>query len=88
MKLVKDNTVDKDAFFKMIDKYVTKDVEFWKQPLKDAFDHCQKSLMSDLAKVTEFFSKAPFNIKKEDCDAQYVALFTCIHLDSFAVRNF
>ncbi|KAL7024924.1 hypothetical protein ACKWTF_013253 [Chironomus riparius] len=84
MKLVKDNTVDKDAFQKMVDSYVTKDVEYWRQPLKDAYDHCQKTLMSDLAKVTDFFSKPPYNIKKEDCDVQYVALFTCIHLDSFA----
>jgi len=88
MKLVKDNTVEKDAFSKMVDKYVAKDFDYWKQPLKDALDHCQKGLLSDVSKVTDFLSKPPFNMKKEECDSQFIALFTCIHLDVFAVRTF
>lgn len=86
MKLVKDNLVDKDSYVKMIDSKVPKDMDYWKQPLKDAFDQCQKSLMTDIGKITELFSKAPFNIKKEDCDAQYLIMFMCLHLDSFVVR--
>jgi hypothetical protein len=87
MKLVKDNAVDKDAYAKMIDSKVKDDAAFWRQPLKDALDQCQKPITASAAKIEEMFSKAPIGIKKEDCDPQFLVMFLCLHLDSFAVRD-
>ncbi|KAG5677976.1 hypothetical protein PVAND_007688 [Polypedilum vanderplanki] len=84
MKLVKDNSVDKDAYSKMIDSKVKDDAAFWRQPLKDALDQCQKPITASGTKITDIFSQPPFNIKKEDCDAQYLVMFLCLHLDTFA----
>lgn len=84
MKVVKDNAIDKDLYYKMIDSKVQED--YWRQPLKEAFDQCREPIMADVAKIQKAFSEAPFNIKKENCDAQYLAMFMCIHVDSFVVR--
>jgi hypothetical protein len=83
MKLIKDNSFDKDAYAKMIDSKV-KD-EQWKQPLKDAFDQCHTPIVNDMAKIHTVFSAPPFEIKKEECDAKYLAMFVCLHLESFVV---
>ena len=85
MKLVKDNTIEKEAYSKMVDAKVKDD--FWKQPLKDAFDQCQKPISANMAKLVETFSQPPIGVKKEDCDPQYLTMFLCLHLDSLAVRK-
>lgn len=86
MKVVKDNIIDKDLYYKMIDSKVQED--YWRAPLKEAFDQCREPIMADVAKIQKAFSDAPFNIKKDVCDAQYLAMFMCIHVDSFVVRFF
>lgn len=88
MKLVKDNSVDKDLYNKMIDSKVKDDVAYWRQPLKDAFDQCQKPITASATKIQDLFSKEPFSIKKEECDPQYFVMFLCLHLDSFAVSDY
>jgi hypothetical protein len=84
MKVVKDNSIGKDLYYKMIDSKVQED--YWRAPLKEAFDQCQEPIMADVEKIQKAFAEAPFNIKKEACDAQYLAMFMCIHVDSFVVR--
>ncbi len=81
MKVVKNDAIDKDLYYNMIDSKVHE--VYWRQPLKEAFDQCQ--IVSDASKIQEAFSSPPFNIKKEDCDARFLAMFMCIHLDSFVV---
>lgn len=83
MKVVKDNAIDKDLYYKMIDLRTSE--EYWRQPLKEAFDQCREPIISDVAKIQKAFSEPPFNIKKETCDAQFLAMFICIQLDSFVV---
>lgn len=86
MKVVKHNAIDKDLYNKMIDSKVTED--YWRQPLKEAFDQCREPIIADVAKVQKAFSEAPFNIKKDVCDAQFFALFVCLQLDLFVVSFF
>ncbi|XP_070499784.1 uncharacterized protein [Chironomus tepperi] len=83
MKLTKDNLIDPDSYSKMIDSKIPENMEFWKQPLKNGFNQCQQKLLTDVTKITELFSNHPFNVKKEECDAQYLVMFMCLHLDSF-----
>jgi hypothetical protein len=71
----------------MIDNKIPKEVDFWKQPLKNGFEQCQHSVLMDVTKITELFSNPPFNIKKENCDAQYLVMLMCLHLDSFVVSK-
>lgn len=87
MKLIKDNLIDRDLYAKMIDAKIPKEVDFWKQPLKNGFEQCQHSVLTDVTKITELFSNHPFNIKKETCNPQYLVMLMCLHLDSFVVSN-
>ena len=85
MKLTKDNRIDQDLYMKMIESKIPKEVDFWKQPLKNGFEQCQQRFLTDITKITELFSNHPFNIKKEICDTQYLVMLMCLHLDSFVV---
>jgi hypothetical protein len=85
MKVLKDNVIDKDLYYKMIDAKVSED--YWRQPMKEAFDQCREPIFADVGKIQKSFSEPPFNIKKETCEAQHLALFICIQLDSFVVKK-
>lgn len=85
MKLVKDNAIDRDLYNKWID---SKAEDYWRQPMKEAFDQCREPIIADVPKIQKAFADAPFNIKKDVCDAQYFALFVCLQLDMFVVRIF
>lgn len=83
--LVKDKAVDKDAIIKFFDTKIGNNESYWKQPLKDSFDRCQKMITTSSSKIQEIISSEPYGVKKEDCDPQFIVMLFCIHLDSFGV---
>lgn len=86
MKIAKaDGTVDKDAFMKHLDDSM-KDPS-WKAVMKAAGEECHKDISSKKDEIANELEKAPFNIKKDQCNVQYMSTITCVHLEGFVVRN-
>ena len=83
LKLIKNNTIDKDAMTNHLDKELKE--AFWKAPMKEAVVECHKDLMAEKDKIISELEKAPFNIKKDQCNVLYMSMVTCIHLSGFIV---
>ena len=58
---------------------------YWKAPMKSAVEECHKDLMSEKDKIISELEKAPFNIKKDQCNVLFMSMVTCIHLSGFTV---
>jgi hypothetical protein len=63
LKLIKNDTVDKEAMINHLDKEV-KDPN-WKPVMKAACDECFKDIMAEKDKIVTELEKEPFNIKKD-----------------------
>lgn len=83
LKLIKDKTIDKDAFAKHMDDKV-KDAS-WKPVMKAAADQCVKEVTEKKVEILNELAKEPFNIKPDQCNGIYMSLVTCIHLVGFGV---
>lgn len=84
MKLIKDNSVDKDAMLKYLDTQI-KDAS-WKPVMKESTEECFKDLVEKKDEIAKELEKAPFNIKKDQCNVIFMSMVTCIHLEGFEVR--
>lgn len=84
LKLVKDNAIDKDAVISHLDKEIKE--AHWKPVLKAAVEECHKDIMGQKDKIIAELEKAPFNIKKDQCNVLFMSMVTCIHLEGFGVR--
>lgn len=71
LKLVKDNSLDKDGLLKHIDDTI-KD-EKWKPVMKAAAEECNKEITAKKDDIAKEMEAAPFNIKKEQCNVIYVS---------------
>lgn len=84
MKLIKDNSVDKDAMLKYLDTQI-KDAS-WKPVMKESTEECFKDIVEKKDEIAKELEKAPFNIKKDQCNVIFMSMVTCIHLEGFEVR--
>jgi hypothetical protein len=83
LDLVKDNKLDIELLKKLIDSTVKDD--FWKPVLKGSVDFCIKKVSDEKEKFDLEFEKAPFNIKKGECNTSYMLIATCVFMESFKV---
>lgn len=57
----------------------------WKPILKVAIENCMKDVVIKKDEIVKELEKAPFNIKTDQCNSIFLAMFSCIQLESFAV---
>ena len=84
--LVKDNDIDKEATMKFVDLSVT-DIT-WKPLFKMATEECLNELDETFPAIQKKLEIAPFNIKKDQCNAKYMELVSCIESQVFMVVYF
>lgn len=84
LKLAKDDAFDKDAVISHLEKDIKE--ANWKPVMKAAAEECIKDIMAQKDKIITELEKAPFNIKKDQCNVLYMSMVTCIHLEGFEVR--
>lgn len=84
LKFVKDGNVDKDA----VQKYVETETKeaFWKPVFKSVIEDCVKTITAKKDDVIKELEKAPFNMKKDQCDVIPMTTVACFHIKSFAVK--
>ncbi|CAO1350461.1 unnamed protein product [Diamesa serratosioi] len=80
-KLVKDNDIDKEATMKFVDLSVTDGT--WKPIYKMATEECLKELDETFPAIEKKLEMAPFNIKKDQCNAKHMELVSCIESQVF-----
>lgn len=80
-----DGSIDKDALMKHLDDSM-KDAA-WKTVMKGAGEECYKEISTKKDEIVNELEKAPFNIKKDQCNVQFMSMVTCIHLEGFVVSN-
>lgn len=85
-KLVKDTEIDKEATMKLVDLSVTD--ETWKPIYKMASEKCFKELDETFPENQKKLEKAPFYIKRDQCNAKYMELVSCIESQVFMVVYF
>lgn len=78
-KLTKDDGVDKDAALKFIEAN-TKEA-FWKEPAKAALEKCFKEVNDKKDELLKTFEKAPFNVKKDQCNMLFNFAVHCFGFD-------
>lgn len=81
--MAKDNVIDKDALLKHIDSVMKE--PSWKPIMAKGADDCLKEINEKKDEIIKEMESAPFNIKKDQCNAVYMSLITCIHIESFKV---
>jgi hypothetical protein len=84
-KLMKNTDLDKDAVLAFIDKEM-KDAT-WKSAMKATAEECLKDVAEQKDKIIAELEKAPFNIKKDQCNVLPMSMVTCIHLEGFVVSR-
>lgn len=57
----------------------------WKPILKVAIENCMKDVVIKREEIVKDLEKAPFNIKTDQCNSIFLAMFSCIQLETFAV---
>lgn len=83
LKLVKGSELDTVAINKHIDDTFVD--ENWRKVLKAATDECSKRLKPRILEIQKKLEAAPFNIRKDQCDVQFMAYVACTNLECFAV---
>lgn len=84
LKLAKEDAFDKDAIVAHLEKDIKE--ANWKPVMKAAAEECIKDILAQKDKIITELEKAPFNIKKDQCNVLYMSMVTCIHLEGFGVR--
>lgn len=83
LKLVKDGELDLDA----ADTYL--DTAFqdkkWTEAYKIAAKICQNEVALKLKSIQSKYEAPPFNMNKDDCDVKFMAMYSCITLETFIV---
>jgi hypothetical protein len=69
--------------------YMDKEIKdaHWKTALKATVEECHKEVKAQKDKILGELEKAPFNVKKDQCNALPMAMITCIHLEGFVVSR-
>lgn len=86
LKLTKDNGVDKDAALKLIEENVKE--THWKEPSKVALEKCFKEIVDRKDELIKEFEKAPFNVKKDQCNVIYHYAANCFGFEMIRVSFF
>lgn len=83
--------IDKDGFdVNAINKHIEQnfDDKSWKNVYRAVSEECTRRLKPRMSEIQKKLEAAPYNIKKGECDVQFMAYVTCINLESFLVRIF
>lgn len=83
VNLTKDNKLDVEAAHKYVDELVK--MEDWKPVLKTVATKCLDILSKQKDEIESEFEKAPFNIKKGECNVFYMAFGWCASMQMFDV---
>lgn len=86
LKLVKDNVIDKDAFIKFVDTEIKE--ACWKPVIKASFEKCHTDVMAKKDDIMTTWEKAPFEIKKDQCQPIFMAILGCLAVADFEVKKF
>lgn len=84
LKLSKDDGIDKDALLKFMETTTTE--PYWKVAGKTVGEQCMTEVTTKKDEIIKAFEKAPFNIKKEQCNPIYAYMTACISFEAFKVR--
>lgn len=85
LKLTKDNDIDKNAMLQYADLQI-KDAS-WKLVFKSAIEECYNEIKTKKDEIIMELEKAPFNIKRDQCNVTYMTMITCIHLEGYEVHR-
>ena len=83
-KLIKGNGIDKEATMKFVDLSITD--ETWKPVYKMATEYCLKESDDTFSEILKTFETP--NIKKDQCNMNYIELASCIESQVFMVVYF
>jgi hypothetical protein len=81
--LVKNGDVDIEAAEKYLDTAF--DDKIWIENHKTAAELCHKEVMANLPSIQTKYEAEPFNIKRTDCDVKFMAIHSCVSLETFIV---
>lgn len=84
LNLIKNSSLDMDAAHKYVDSLIK--VEEWVPVLKSSSTKCLDILAKQKNEIIAEFEKAPFNIKKEECNVFYMAFGWCVSMQMFEVN--
>jgi hypothetical protein len=84
MKLSKNNAIDKEAMQKQV-ATATKDA-FWKPVLRDVVEKCYNDVTAKKDRIVAEMEKSPYNVRRDQCNVLFMAMITCVQLQSFAVN--
>jgi chromosome condensin MukBEF complex kleisin-like MukF subunit len=80
---VKDKNLDKDAIMKYVEDNIEQND--WKTLIKSSFEVCLKEVVEKLPEIQKKLEAAPFNLKKDECDVQFIAVAFCASMETIKV---
>lgn len=83
LKLAKGDVFDQDAVVSYLEMKATEPL--WKEPFKAIGELCSKEIAAKKDEILKEFEKAPFNVKKEQCNAVYNYMMHCVTFEAFKV---
>ena len=83
LKITNEGDVDMEATFKLFDN--TFSDKIWSQSFKSAAEICFKEVTVNFAAIQSKFEAEPFNLKKEDCNVKFMAIHSCVSLETVIV---
>lgn len=84
-KFAKDADIDTAELEKFLDKSVV-DPE-WKSVMQEAIKTCKTKTDAKAADIVKKMEAAPFNVKKDQCNAKFDSFIVCLKTEAFVVRN-
>jgi len=82
-KLTNDDGIDLPAMLRYNEENVKE--KHWRQILNPVTGDCLNRMKPRVPSIQKKLEKAPFNIQKKDCDAQFMVFNTCMTLEAFLV---
>lgn len=83
MNFTRSNGLDMIAINKHIEHNF--DDRNWRNVYQVVSEDCPRRLRPRLSEIQKKLEAAPYNIRMEDCDVQFMAYVVCINLESFLV---
>jgi hypothetical protein len=81
--LVKSDEIDLNAVSQYLDTAF--EDKNWTESYKLAAEICYKEVMANLPSIKTKFEADPYNIKQTDCDVKFMAIHSCVSLETFIV---
>lgn len=72
-----------EAIFKFYDNIFIDKVR--SENFKSAADICYKEITKNFTTIQKKFEAEPFKLKKKDCNVKFMAMHSCISLETFIV---